>query len=126
MLKAKDLHERSLEDLKELEKSLRGDTFQNRIKNFTNRLDDTSSMRKTRQDLARVLTVLAHKAQKASGAGAAEAPSAAGAQKTAARAPKPAKAGANKKAAAKPAGEAKPKKAAAKKTTKTTKTSEAK
>jgi len=121
MLKAKDLHERSLEDLKELEKSLRGDTFQNRIKNFTNRLDDTSSMRKTRQDLARVLTVLAHKAK---GDASSAAPKAAGA-------PKPAKAGASKKAAApkaaaKPAGEAKPKKAAAKKTTKTTKTSEAK
>ncbi len=57
-LKAKDLNERSLEDLKELEKSLRSDLFQNRLKNFTNRLDDTSNIRKTRRDLARVLTVL--------------------------------------------------------------------
>jgi len=58
MLKAKDLNERSLEDLKELEKSLRSDLFQNRLKNFTNRLDDTSSISKARRDLARVLTVL--------------------------------------------------------------------
>jgi large subunit ribosomal protein L29 len=58
MLKAKDLHERSLEDLRELEKTLTRDVFQNRFKNFTNRLDDTSSIRKAKKDLARVLTVL--------------------------------------------------------------------
>jgi large subunit ribosomal protein L29 len=57
-MKAKDLRERSLEDLVELEKSLTRDTFQNRLKNFTNRLDDTSSMKKTRRDLARVKTIL--------------------------------------------------------------------
>lgn len=62
MLKAKDLHERSLEDLKELEKSLRSDLFQNRLKNFTNRLDDTSNIKKTRRDLARVLTILKSRA----------------------------------------------------------------
>src|SRR5215471_1594267 len=57
-MKAKDLRERSLEDLVELEKSLTRDTFQNRLKNFTNRLDDTSSMKKTRRDLARVKTII--------------------------------------------------------------------
>ena len=57
-MKAKDLRERSLEDLKELEKSLSGDTFQNRFKNFTNRLDDTSQINKTRRDLARVKTLV--------------------------------------------------------------------
>lgn len=57
-MKAKDLRERSVEDLRELEKSLAKDTFQNRFKNFTNRLDDTSAMRKTRRDLARVKTIL--------------------------------------------------------------------
>ncbi len=61
MLKAKDLHERTLEDLRELEKTLTRDVFQNRFKNFTNRLDDTSSIRKSKKDLARVLTVLAAK-----------------------------------------------------------------
>lgn len=64
MLKAKDLNERSLEDLKELEKSLRADLFQNRLKNFTNRLDDTSNISKARRDLARVLTVLKSRATK--------------------------------------------------------------
>ena len=55
---AKDLRERSTEDLTELEKSLRGDGFQARFKNFTNRLDDTSSIGKNRRDLARVATIL--------------------------------------------------------------------
>jgi len=57
-MKAKDLRERSQDDLRELEKSLAGDRFQARFKNFTNRLDDTSTIRKTKQDLARVKTLL--------------------------------------------------------------------
>lgn len=57
-MKAKDLRERSVEDLRELEKSLQRDTFTTRLKNFTNRLDDTSTMRKNRRDLARVKTLL--------------------------------------------------------------------
>ena len=43
-MKAKDLRERSAEDLRDLEKSLAKDLFQNRFKNFTNRLDDTSAL----------------------------------------------------------------------------------
>jgi large subunit ribosomal protein L29 len=57
-MKATDLREKSVEDLVELQKSLARDVFQNRLKNFTNRLDDTSSIRKTKRDLARVLTLL--------------------------------------------------------------------
>jgi large subunit ribosomal protein L29 len=57
-MKASDLREKSVDDLKELEKSLAHDVFQNRLKNFTNRLDDTSSMGKTRRELARVTTLL--------------------------------------------------------------------
>lgn len=53
-----DLREKSPEDLQELQKSLVRDVFQNRLKNFTNRLDDTSSIRKTKRDLARVVTLL--------------------------------------------------------------------
>lgn len=64
-MKAKDLRERSVEDLRELEKSLQKDTFTNRFKNFTNRLDDTSSINKTKRDLARVKTILAQKAAEA-------------------------------------------------------------
>lgn len=57
-MKAVDLREKSREDLLELQKVLARDVFRNRLKNFTNRLDDTSAVRKTRRDLARVLTLL--------------------------------------------------------------------
>ena len=57
-MKASDLREKSVEDLRELQASLARDTFQNRLKNFTNRLDDTSAIRKTKRDLARVITLL--------------------------------------------------------------------
>lgn len=67
-MKAKDLRERTLEDLKELEKSLTGEKFQARLKNFTNRLDNTSLIKKARRDLARVKTILAQKAAGAEGA----------------------------------------------------------
>jgi large subunit ribosomal protein L29 len=62
MLKANDLRERTLEDLRELEKTLTHDVFQNRFKNFTNRLDDTSSIKKSKKDLARVKTLLTERA----------------------------------------------------------------
>ena len=57
-MKAADLREKSVEDLVELEKSLASDFFKTRLKNFTNQLDDTSAIRKTKRDRARVLTVL--------------------------------------------------------------------
>ncbi len=63
-MKASDLREKSVEDLRELDKSLAHDVFQNRLKNFTNQLDDTSSIRKARRDLARVRTLLQERATK--------------------------------------------------------------
>ncbi len=102
-MKSKDLRERSHEDLAELEKSLANDVFANRLKNFTNRLDDTSSMKKSRRDLARVKTILvqrklgqtpvqvggaAPKAEKPAKAAKASAPKAPKAPKAAASAPK--------------------------------------
>ena len=62
-MKAKDLHERTVEDLKELEKTLSKDLFDARFKNFTNRLDNTSSLRSSRREIARIKTVLAQKAK---------------------------------------------------------------
>jgi large subunit ribosomal protein L29 len=125
-MKAADLREKSAADLNELRASLARDVFQNRLKNFTNRLDDTSAMRKTRRDLARVLTLL-----RAAAKGGAVAP--AGDAKPAAQAeakPAPAKAKKAKPAAAETAeakaapGDAKAADAPAKK--KSTKKSEAK
>jgi large subunit ribosomal protein L29 len=57
-MKAKDLRDRGTEDLKELEKRLSNDLYHYRFKNYTNRLDDTSLILKTRRDVARVRTIL--------------------------------------------------------------------
>ena len=71
-MKAKDLRERTTEHLKELEKQLNGEVFQARFKNFTNRLNDTATIRKTRRDLARIKTILT---QRVVHAGASASPS---------------------------------------------------
>jgi large subunit ribosomal protein L29 len=112
-MKAADLREKSAEDLHELQKTVQHDVFQNRLKNFTNRLDDTSSIPKNKRDLARILTVLREQAM-----GIQRAPKAHDEPAT----PKEPKAAKEKKAAAPKkakaaAAETKPKKTAAKKTT---------
>jgi large subunit ribosomal protein L29 len=61
-MKAKDMREKSVEDLVELEKSLVKEAFHARFKNFTARLDDTSSLKKARRDIARVKTLLTERA----------------------------------------------------------------
>jgi len=60
-MKAKDLRDRTTDDLRELDKRLSTDLFQYRFKNYTSRLDDTSLVNKTRRDIARVRTVLAER-----------------------------------------------------------------
>jgi large subunit ribosomal protein L29 len=62
-MKARDLRDRSTEDLAELERSLTGERFQNKFKNFTNRLDDTSIIRKQKRDLARVKLILTERSR---------------------------------------------------------------
>lgn len=57
-MKAKDLRERSSEDLVELKGSLQKDLFSYRMKNFTGQLDDTSLMNKTKKDVARIELIL--------------------------------------------------------------------
>jgi large subunit ribosomal protein L29 len=64
-VKAKELRDRTDEALKELEKTLQADIFQARFKNFTNRLNDTASIIRTRRDLARVKTILTQRARAA-------------------------------------------------------------
>src|SRR4051794_24511300 len=104
-MKATDLRERTTEDLRELELSLSGDRFQNRFKNFTNRLDDTSVIRKSRRDLARVKMILGERAR-----GVAQSAPSPEASK-----PKKVKAAPAPKAEAAPAAAAEPKAAAEKK-----------
>ena len=101
-MKAKDLRERSNDDLKELEKSLAKDTFTARFKNFTNRLDDTSTINKTKRDLARVKTLLRQAELNTGATAKGDAPKAE-AKPAVAKAPKAAKTATTKKTAAKKA-----------------------
>ena len=114
-MKPADLREKSVDDLNELQKTLARDVFQNRLKNFTNRLDDTSMMRKTKRDLARVVTLLRERAM-----GIVRAPKAAKDPASATpEAAKPAKKKAAPKAEVKSAAaEGKPEKVAKKKSAK--------
>ncbi len=57
-MKAKELTERSTEDLSELKKQLRKALFSSRMKNHVNQLEDTSVLRKTRKDIARIEQIL--------------------------------------------------------------------
>jgi large subunit ribosomal protein L29 len=128
-MKASDLREKSVDDLRELQKSLARDVFQNRLKNFTNRLDDTSAVRKAKRDLARVITVIQ---ERSLGIVRAAAPAAGGdvtaVPGEAGGAAKPAKKASKPKAEAKvaPAAPAKPKTTAPKKAAKADKKGEAK
>ena len=67
-MKSTDLRERSTEDLVELKATLKKDLFSYRMKNYTNQLDDTSLLRKTRKDLARIEQIL-HERTRAAVAG---------------------------------------------------------
>jgi large subunit ribosomal protein L29 len=59
----KELRECNAERLQEIEKQLRREIFDARLKNYTNQLDDTASIRRARRDLARVKTLLTEKAK---------------------------------------------------------------
>jgi large subunit ribosomal protein L29 len=63
-MKAKDLRERSTEDLAELKATLSKDLFSHKMKNFTGQLDDTSLVGKTRKDIARIELLLSERAAK--------------------------------------------------------------
>ena len=86
-MKARDLRDRNTDDLVELERSLTGERFQNKFKNFTNRLDDTSVIRKQKRDLARVKLILTERSR---GITVISKPRDEAAQKPKPRAPKPA------------------------------------
>lgn len=60
-MKAKDLQERSTEDLTTLRDTFKQELFSYRMKNHTNQLEDTSLLRKSRRDLARIEGILHHR-----------------------------------------------------------------
>ena len=57
-MKAKEVRERSDEELKALEQELRREHFKARIQNHTNQLDSTAKLGQLRRDIARVATVV--------------------------------------------------------------------
>ncbi len=57
-MRARELRERSDEELHTMESNLRHELFTAKFKNHTNRLYDSSELPKKRHDLARVLTIL--------------------------------------------------------------------
>jgi large subunit ribosomal protein L29 len=56
-MKAKELRERSDQELVELSQKLKRDLFGIRMKNSTGQLDDTSLLAKARKDLARIAQI---------------------------------------------------------------------
>jgi large subunit ribosomal protein L29 len=71
-MKGSDLKARSTEDLQELKASLKKELFGNRMKNFTNQLDDTSLLGKARRDLARIEGILRERVKPAAEKGSEE------------------------------------------------------
>ena len=63
-MKAKDLRDRTTEDLAELKATISKDLFSHKMKNFTGQLDDTSLINKTRKDIARIELLLSERASK--------------------------------------------------------------
>jgi len=61
-VRAKELRERSNEELVSLKNEAKDNLFQARLKNATHQLDDTSAMRKARREIARIETVIAERA----------------------------------------------------------------
>jgi len=62
---AKDLREKSAEELGELLRVQRSELLAARFDNFTNKLNDTARIRRLRREIARVKTVLGAKGKTA-------------------------------------------------------------
>lgn len=62
-MKAKDLRERATADLMSLRETMKKDFFSYRMKNLTNQLDDTSLLRKTQKDIARIESILSERTE---------------------------------------------------------------
>jgi large subunit ribosomal protein L29 len=60
-VRAKELRERSAQELQGLIDEAKQTLFQTRIKNATHQLTDTSSVQKARREVARIETVLAER-----------------------------------------------------------------
>jgi large subunit ribosomal protein L29 len=68
-VRAKELRERSVQELQGLVEEAKQNLFQSRIKNATHQLTNTSSIKKARREVARIETVLAERTKAASKSG---------------------------------------------------------
>lgn len=66
-MKGKELQEKSVSELQEMEQELTRELWKTRFKNYTSQLDDTAKIRKLRRDVARVKTVLTQRANQSEG-----------------------------------------------------------
>ncbi len=72
-MRAKEMRERSTEELATMVENLQRELFTARFKNHTNRLYDSSELPKKRHDLARVKTILRERKTVETAGGAAKA-----------------------------------------------------
>lgn len=61
-MKANELRQMSLEELRTLNTERRRELFDLRFRHYTGQLTDTASMRKTRRDVARIETLIRERA----------------------------------------------------------------
>ena len=57
-MKPKELREKNDQELRELQDQLREELFRMRLKKHTNQLQQSHRLRETRQDIARIKTIL--------------------------------------------------------------------
>lgn len=66
-MKASELREQTVEELEQRERELTRELWNNRMKNYTNQLDDTAIVRRLRREVARIKTILAERRAQAKG-----------------------------------------------------------
>lgn len=69
-MKAAEVREKTVDELKSLESDLGRELWQARFDNHASRLDDTAKINKLRRNIARVKTVLTQRAREAAAAAA--------------------------------------------------------
>ncbi len=57
-MNASELREQTVEELERRERELTRELWNNRMKNYTNQLDDTASLHRIRREIARIKTIL--------------------------------------------------------------------
>jgi large subunit ribosomal protein L29 len=66
-MKASELRGRETAELSTLRDTMKKDLFSYRMKNLTNQLDDTSLLRKTQKDIARIESILSQREKTVAG-----------------------------------------------------------